>query len=76
MPSSQRSGHKAHGSRSQRKRRQTLYSHQNKQMPTTPRAPDELNAMLGYGTSSSFPLFMSGVTRRIKEIFGHKNTRE
>lgn len=40
--------------------------------PSTPWAPAELDAMLGYGTSSSFPLFTTGIVSRFKKFFGGK----
>ena len=46
--------------------------HYKKARPT-PSAPPELNAMLGYGTSSSFPLFITGIVSPIKKLFGSKN---
>lgn len=43
-----------------------------KKVQHPPQAPGELDAMLGYGTSSSFPLFTAGVASRVKNIFGRK----
>ncbi len=48
-------------------------SQNRKKAQRTPSAPPELNAMLGYGTSSSFPLFMAGIVSLIKKLFGGKN---
>lgn len=36
--------------------------------PSVPWAPAELDAMLGYRTSSSFPFFMAGVVSRCKKL--------
>lgn len=50
-----------------KKTRNKRVSRRKKQVPSapssqpTPQAPAELNAMLGYGTSSSFPLFIAGI---------------
>jgi hypothetical protein len=55
-------------SRSQKRTSSTAASQQ------TPQAPDELNAMLGYGTQSSFPLFMAGLVSLIKKAFGCRKT--
>jgi hypothetical protein len=38
-----------------------------------PFAPAELDAMLGYGTSSSFPLFMTGLVSMIKKAVSHRS---
>lgn len=40
----------------------------------TPFAPPELDAILGYGTSRSYPLFMAGIASMIKKAFGHRKT--
>lgn len=50
-------------------------SHRKNETLSLPQAPAELNAILGYGTSASFPLFTAGVTTRIRKAFGRKNTR-
>ena len=40
----------------------------------TPFAPPELDAILGYGTSRSYPLFMAGIASMIRKAFGHRKT--
>jgi hypothetical protein len=35
-----------------------------------PQAPGELNAILGYGTSSSFPSFTAGIASYVRKLFG------
>jgi hypothetical protein len=44
----------------------------NEKVQPHPQAPAELDAMLGYGTSSSFPLFTSGIVSLVKKIFRRK----
>ena len=76
MPShSRHSRHKATIPKALRKGQKPSPSRRNKKTTPIPQAPGELNAILGYGTSSSFPLFTTGITAGIKKIFGHKNTR-
>ncbi|BCL82514.1 hypothetical protein ccbrp13_49790 [Ktedonobacteria bacterium brp13] len=47
-----------------------------KKSQSTPYAPPELDAMLGYGTSYSFPLFMAGIVSLVKRLFGGKKHKK
>ena len=47
-----------------------------KKPQSTPYAPLELDAMLGYGTSYSFPLFMAGIVSLVKRLFGGKKHKK
>jgi hypothetical protein len=47
-----------------------------KKPQSTPYAPPELDAMLGYGTSNSFPLFMAGIVSLVKRLFGGKKHKK
>lgn len=71
MPSHSQS----HAGRSNRKRTTPKMQHQNKKAQPVPRAPAELDAILGYGTSSSFPLFMAGIVPGVKKIFSRKKRK-
>ncbi len=62
-------------SRSEHTRSKTNTSGKPQLNPETqlpPQAPTELDATLGYGTSSSFPLFTRGVVSLVKKLFSRK----
>lgn len=62
----------ARSRRSNRKSSIPRMLRRNKKIQPPPQAPAELDAILGYGASSSFPLFTKGVASRIKKLFARK----